>query len=190
MAIPLPVQSNNQSPDQHMQISRRFIEQAKEELAKGERLQASEKVWGAAGHALAAIGKGRGWRTEQYAHKNAIAELLSHEFNDPDIMARYRSFDHEHVNFYQNNLDDETIRLSIVVLEPFVDAIERCREEGSRAFEVATQGQVQRIRTLSGRDVEIGTTYSDGFVNHRRLAQYQRQWADSQNAVDNNGDED
>ena len=119
MAIPLPDHSNNQSPGQHMQIIRRFIEQAKEELAKGERLQASEKVWGAAGHAIAAIGKGRGWRTEQYSHKNAIADLLSHKFNDPSIKAIYRSFDHDHVNFYQNNLDEDDIRLSIRVIRGF-----------------------------------------------------------------------
>ena len=182
MSMPLPFHSNNQSPDQHMQISRRFIEHAKEELAKGERLQASEKVWGAAGHALAAFGKGRGWRTEQYAHKNSIADLLSHEFNDPSIKAIYSSFDHEHINFYQNNRDEDDIRLSTASLEPFVDTIQRCREESPRPFEVATQGQVHRIRTLSGRDVQIGTIYLDGFVNHRRLAQFQRQWAGSQSA--------
>ena len=185
MPIPLPDHSRNQSPDRHIQISRRFIE-----LAKGDRLQASEKIWGAAGHAIAAIGKDRGWRTEQYAHKNSITDLLSHEFNDPSIKAIYRSFDHDHVNFYQNNLDEDDVRLSIASLEPFAETIQHCREEGPRPFEVMTQGQVQRIRTLSGRNVRIGTNHSDGFVNHRRLAQYQRQWEGSQSAVDNNDDED
>ena len=60
MTIPLPEASSNQSPDEHMQISRRFIEHAREELAKGERLQASQKIWGAEQHALTAVGKEEG----------------------------------------------------------------------------------------------------------------------------------
>lgn len=64
MAIPLPPPKQVQSPDDHMQISPRFLEHAWDELSKGERLQASEKVYGAVGHALAAIGKERGWRTD------------------------------------------------------------------------------------------------------------------------------
>ena len=57
MDIPLPPPRQVQSPDDHMQISRRFIEHAREELRKGERLQASEKVYGAAQHTLSAVGK-------------------------------------------------------------------------------------------------------------------------------------
>ena len=47
MDIPLPPPKQLQSPDDHMQISRRFLEHARDEMAKGERLQASEKVYGA-----------------------------------------------------------------------------------------------------------------------------------------------
>ncbi len=42
-------------------LSRRFVRQAQEEFDKGDRLQASEKAWGAAAHAVKAVAASRGW---------------------------------------------------------------------------------------------------------------------------------
>ncbi len=47
-------------PNDHTEISRRFLRQAKQELNEGDQLQASEKTWGALAHALKAIAQSRG----------------------------------------------------------------------------------------------------------------------------------
>lgn len=181
MATPLPPPNTNQSPDQHMQISRRFIEHAKDELAKGERLQASEKVWGAASHALTAFGKDRGWLTDKFAHKDSIAYLIFHEFDDPSIATSYRSFrDDDHVNFYQNKDAEDAIASSIASAESFVDNVQRYRELGPRPFRVEYDVQVQRINDVSGHRVDLGSTYTDGFINQQRLDRYQIQWEETQ----------
>ena len=38
--------------EEHLRISRQFLCQAQEEFAQGDKLQASEKAWGAAAHAV------------------------------------------------------------------------------------------------------------------------------------------
>lgn len=176
--IALPPASRNQSPDNHMQISRRFIEHAKAELEKGERLQASEKVWGAAGHALAAIGKERGWVTGTNEQKEQIALHLAREFGNPSIRTRFNAGyrDEAHGNFHRNDQPAEAIKVQIEDVEIFVAQLQQFRDEGTQAFTVDGPDAAARITALSGRKVKIGETYTDGFVNRRRLARYQRQW--------------
>ena len=47
--------------EDRVQISRRLIQQARHELDRGDRLQATEKVWGALAQLLKAHGQQRGW---------------------------------------------------------------------------------------------------------------------------------
>ena len=191
--IALPPASRNQSPDNHMQISRRFIEHAKAELEKGERLQASEKVWGAAGHALAAIGKERGWVTGTNEQKEQIALHLAREFGNPSIRTRFNAGyrDEAHGNFHRNDQPAEAIKVQIEDVEIFVAQLQQFRDEGPQAFTVDGPDAAARITALSGRKVKIGETYTDGFVNRRRLARYQRQWnADRPRDTDEDRGED
>ena len=57
-ALPEP---GAQSPDDLAAISHRFAAHSKEALCRGDRLQESEKVWGAVNYALKAIAMQRGW---------------------------------------------------------------------------------------------------------------------------------
>ena len=188
MATALPKANQNQSPDEHMQISRRFIEHAKDELDKGDRLQASQKIWGAEQHALAAVGKERGWLTEDYPPKTTIALHLAQEFNNPSIRIQHRSFNTYHKNFYQNDVDGMEIRNAIDDVEQFVSDMEAIREKGPQPFTITDEEQITRLRVIAGNDVanrlQVGQTYTNGFVNQRRLTRYQRQWRGRQNADD------
>ena len=174
-ALPAPV--GIMLPGAHMAVSRRFLQQAREELAKGERLQASDKIWGAASHAIAAVGKERGWLTDDHFPKQNIAAHLSEEFDNPALHDRYTIFQAHHVNFYQNDRDEGEIRRAIDHAEAFVDAIQRIRESEPQPFMVTEDYQVYRIRVISGRAVEKNVTYHDGFVNAGRLRRYRRHWA-------------
>ncbi len=182
MATALPRPSRNQSPGQHLQISRRFIEHARDELANGERLQASEKVWGAAGHAIAAYGKERGWLTEKYPHKETIAGLIADEFDDAKQFERiYISFNAAHINFYQNHMEEYDIMRSIDQVGTFVGQVEQLMKAEPQPFTVTSEAQAHRIREVTGHAAIPGRTYTDGFINRRRLARWERQWANSRN---------
>ena len=177
MTPSLPAPVGIMPPDAHMAISRRFLQQAREELAKSERLQASDKIWGAASHAIAAVGKERGWLTDDYFPKENIAYHLSEEFNNPALHSMYDTFTRNHVNFYQNNMDAGAIGFGISQAEEFVDAIQRIRESEPQPFTVTEDYQIHRIRVISGRAVEKNVTYYDGFVNANRLRRYRQHWA-------------
>ena len=60
---PLPPPRENQPPAAHIDISTRFWQDHLPiELDNGNRLQASEKIWGSVAHTIIAIGKQRGWK--------------------------------------------------------------------------------------------------------------------------------
>ena len=93
----------------HSDTSRVMMGQAGVELAKGDSLQASEKGWGAAAHAVKAIAEGRGWQHKSHADLFNIVRWLSDEVEQPDIHTLFRSASGLHINFYEGWLDDEII---------------------------------------------------------------------------------
>lgn len=62
--------------EDHAVHSERLIRHAWEQLEQGDRLQASEKAWGATAHALKAIAARRGWRNRAHTHNEVIAVHL------------------------------------------------------------------------------------------------------------------
>ena len=69
----------------HWATSRRLIIQADAELAAGDQIQASEKGWGAAAHAVKAVAQERGWRHDNHARLFGIANRLAAETGDSRI---------------------------------------------------------------------------------------------------------
>ena len=100
--------------DNHMQISRRFIQQADEELASGDHLQASEKAWGAVAHRLKSIATSRGWRHSGHRDFYAIIRRLESETTDAETLAElFRVADGLHANFYSDFLAAPDVQDSI-----------------------------------------------------------------------------
>ena len=86
---------------EHVAISRRFIEQADEELDRGDLPQASEKAWGAVAHRLKAIARQRGWRQGKHGDFYRIVTLLGRETDRRVELERLlSSADALHANFY------------------------------------------------------------------------------------------
>ena len=93
----------------HTDVSRVMIGQAGVELANGDSLQASEKGWGAAAHAVKAIAERRGWRHTSHADLFKVARMLTDETDQPELMERFMTANGLHINFYEGWLDDEAI---------------------------------------------------------------------------------
>ena len=81
--------------------SRRLMEHAEEELAKGDRLQASEKAWGAVAHQIKAIADRRGWEYDKHVQVFGIADRLAEETEDPEKVRLLFAVAHGlHKNYY------------------------------------------------------------------------------------------
>ena len=147
-ALPDPGQL---TPDGHAQISRRFLAQAKTHLDKGARLQAGEKVWGVAAHALKAIGEQRGWDHDGHVNVIDIAEHLGREFGLEKPFYRYmNSAEFGHKNFYNNKRSESLLRLALADVETLVGELAIIRNSPPRPYTVADDEDRIRLGRLLG----------------------------------------
>lgn len=167
MAVSLPAPGYNGAED-HVEISRAFIDHAREELQKGNNLQASEKVWGAAAHAAKAVAIRRGWRHGKHDVILDIVEQIGKEFNRPDLTNTVSIAEAYHVNFYENTRSDDAIRSAIDAIEKLVLDLEELSLTLPRPFTVETTTDQNRLRRLLGRSVAMGAHSEVGFARPRR----------------------
>ena len=86
-----------------------MLEHASQMLAARDRLQASEKMWGAVAHAIKAIAVERGWPYEAHADAHAIAWHIADSVGDKDIFTLYLAMESLHRNFYEDRYTREEL---------------------------------------------------------------------------------
>ena len=68
--------------DEHAQTALDFLEKADRHFAEGDQIQASEKLWGAAAHAVMAVASERGWpHANQTDLRRAVGRLADEQNN-------------------------------------------------------------------------------------------------------------
>ena len=92
--------------DDHAQTALDFLLASDREFDAGDRLQASEKLWGAATHALIAVAKRRGWSDGCHRALKEAAERLTDEYGDSLIEYGFGFAEKFHRNFYHDSLED------------------------------------------------------------------------------------
>ena len=100
-----------------------FLAQSDAEFAEGDRLQASEKLWGAATHAIMAAAQQRGWRHGSHRALKEAAEQLSDDHNDPLIEYGFGFAEKFHRNFYHDNMEDFELDLDRPKVHDFVHRV-------------------------------------------------------------------
>ena len=162
-ALPEP---GSASVEDRVQISRRLIEQARDELERGDRLQATEKVWGALAQMLKAHGQQRGW-LNLGSHRTVghIARQLADEYDSGRILVAYIAADNGHRNFYDNEMSSPEIEDIITVVASVLPQLESALNEPPRHFAIR-DGDLWRVRTLTGKQyLQVGDTSPTGFSN-------------------------
>ena len=121
------VNSRDGKVEEHVRISHQFMRQAEEEFAKGDKLQASEKAWGAAAHAVKAVAQQRGWQHNGHRYLFEAIDKIYCETVDPEFLDLFRSANSLHMNFYENWQTDnfvqdgiERVKVLLGKLEPLV----------------------------------------------------------------------
>ena len=170
MTIALP-DPGKQDVQDHVQISHRFLDHAQKELNKGNRLQASEKVWGAVSHALKSIAEQRGWQHPDHASSGIISDQLGLEFNRRKRFdAAFGVAERMHQNYYRNIAEADTIQSAIEIAEGFVAELDAVRNQPPRSYQVTNLSEQSRLGRLLGVPLEerdaklfIGKKDSRGF---------------------------
>ena len=83
----------------------KFLTDSDQEFKAGDYLQASEKLWGAASHALMYVIGENGWPSGTHRTLRLAAERLSLERDDPLIAAWFSIAEKFHANFYHGSME-------------------------------------------------------------------------------------
>lgn len=111
------------TPAQHIRQARDFLAQADLELAAGDDLQASEKLWGAATHALRAHMAATGVKNGKHRDLKEAAEQLAESRRDPRILVGFAVAQKFHANFYTGFMEDHEIEAEKVQIHDFVNRV-------------------------------------------------------------------
>ena len=110
--------------DDHAAKALDFLAQSDREFAEGDRLQASEKLWGAATHAVMAAAEKRGWPHDS-SHRalKEAAERLSDDHNDPLIALGFCVAEKFRSNFHYDHMEDFELEADRPEVHDFVHQV-------------------------------------------------------------------
>lgn len=111
--------------ESHLVHSRRLLAHAEEWLDKGDRLQTSEKAWGAVAHYFKIIADSRGWEYETHTDAFQVAHNIAIEQDNP-LIRQYFSIAHGmHINFYRDTKPLDFLRAELEDVKELMDILER-----------------------------------------------------------------
>ena len=122
------VNGRNRKAEAHVRISRQFMRQADEEFTKGDRLQASEKAWGAAAHAVKAVAQQRGWRHDGHRYLFQAIDRIYSETGDPELRDLFGRANSLHMNFYEDWQSAEYVQDGIERVKTLLEKLEPLAE--------------------------------------------------------------
>ena len=137
-------------PETYADTSRELMAQARDELAAGDLLQASEKAWGAAAAAVKCVAELRGW--QHYAHLllNAAAWRISEEYNRPRVLDAMAWANNLHQNYYEYYLGPVEVEKGIETVAELLAILEAVKAETPQPFTPGNRRDRQRIGMLDG----------------------------------------
>ena len=91
-------------------LSQHLVDEAQIQLDSDDLIQASEKAWGAAAHAIKSVAQTRGWNHHRHDLLRDIATHLVEEWDRPAMIYLFDSASALHTNFYEHELDAEEVQ--------------------------------------------------------------------------------
>jgi hypothetical protein len=108
---------------EHVQTARAFLDAADPEFADGDSMQASEKMWGAASHAVKAVAHERSWPCGSHRDLSVAVRRLSEECGDPSIRSGFGLAEKFHANFYTGFMEQYHIDQDRPFVQEFVERL-------------------------------------------------------------------
>lgn len=144
-------------PERYEEISRHLLEQAREELDKGDILQASDKVWGATAHAVKSVCQRMGWNHHAHNHLSAAANYAASGLGRDDLIEAFGFLEAMHANYYEHQKEADQVRVEVnrasffireFVALPFGELL----GDQSHLSVLEQAGQERRLRMLTRKN--------------------------------------
>ena len=113
---------------EHAQTALEYLAKADTHFVDGDQPQASEKLWGAAAHAVMAVAIERGWPHTSHPALKRAAERLAVEHNDPQIADRFVAAEQYHRDFYHLFMEADEWRADRPKVRDFVARVLALRD--------------------------------------------------------------
>lgn len=144
------VSEQSENEEKYVELSLCLLRQAQEEFDKGDRLQASEKAWGAAAHAMKAAAVRRGWNHNRHGHLFAVAGQMAEDAENPEIRRLFSIASSLHQNFYEDWQPAIAVEEGIGDVRRLVELMEAVRAQPVRESVVTDQQQWRRLTRPPG----------------------------------------
>ncbi len=144
------MQLSDSGPEKYAALSRHYIEKADEYLQAGDRVQASEKGWGAVAEAIKSVAAQRGWNHYSHSLLGDIAFQLSEEWQRPDVRILFDAMEKLHINFYEDNMGLDAIGASVGDAKRLLQELETLRQQPPRRVTLNSRERQRRWRRLTG----------------------------------------
>ena len=108
----------------YLAASRHLLAQAREELARSDVRQASEKGWGAAAQIVKSVAEQRGWEHRSHAALFNAVSLMVSETGDAEIRRLFHVASALHVNFYEDWDNAENVASGLDDVQRFLEKLD------------------------------------------------------------------
>ena len=115
--------------EKHTRLARKLLDDAKQEIAAGDLVQGSEKLWGATSQALKAYCASHGMPHSKYANRRHAAFQLAEQLDNPFIRATFGIAESCHSNFYNDWMEQEHLDGYLPDIETLVNTVLDARAE-------------------------------------------------------------
>lgn len=134
-----------ENEEKYAELSLRLLGQAQDEFDKGDRLQASEKAWGAAAHAMKAAAERRGWNHHNHGLLFLVASQLADDARRPELRRLFSIASALHQNYYEDWQPEGSVQEGINQVSRLVELMEALRASPARPSVVTDEEQWGRL---------------------------------------------
>ncbi len=122
-------QVNAREANRHAERASTLMSHVDGRIEAGDRLQASEKLWGVVAHTLKEIAERHGWQNDDHRDLHHIASYLSSVSGDEDIRTGMMMANGFHRNFYEDDAPMSSIRAGVKPMGELVDRLQAAEKQ-------------------------------------------------------------
>ena len=156
------MEPSNSESERYNELSLQYIRRADEYVRAGDRVQASEKGWGAVAEAIKSIAEQRGWNHQGHRLLDDIVLQLSEEWERPDVRLLFDTAERLHINFYEDALAADAIEARLGNVKTLLQELESLRSLPPRTVVLDSRERRLRWRRLTGDLLPLGSETDGG----------------------------
>lgn len=119
------VKAMSEKAEHYSNLLQKYFKEAESLLAKGDYIQAGEKLWGAAAEVVKVVAAKRGVELRTHGDLWEFVTKLRTELKDPELSRLFLQANYLHQNFYEAILPPQAVIDGAEAVKEFIDKLER-----------------------------------------------------------------